>query len=405
MNAFVHAESTRGTCAFRDGNLDASGVGFADTQKEQRTSGTVQAQVNGFLEDTLSAPSAQTDPAPHETLRETRDGVATAKPAEPASGMPAPNRLLEKHALPSRNSMSVDHYYRWILTASVLILVLALLALLGVAGTLLYLRWFSEPAILARAVNRGLRRNEFHLEYQPVFYTKTRKCIGLEVVLRWKNVAYGLRGETWYMDKLADRRLAMKIVAFVLSTAGKELDRLADGRTLYVMINLWASYLDNEECLSLIAARARSFTSSRLVFQVRADDLPQQLSSMTRLREDKLRLALSAVRAATSITATALPVGFEFIKVDRDVMGLEESQRLRTLRAIAAAGRELDVVVIADGVEGSAQYDAVGRAGIDLAQGFFLGKAIPVGLLPAFFERLDWWQGKYIPTASAADPA
>jgi sensor c-di-GMP phosphodiesterase-like protein len=102
--------------------------------------------------------------------------------------------------------------YRWLVILSVLILVIALLALIG-AAAFVYLRWFRERATLARVVNRGLRRNG----YQPVCCTRTRKCIGLEAVLRWKNVAYGLRGEAWFMKKLADRRSTKKIVAFILS--------------------------------------------------------------------------------------------------------------------------------------------------------------------------------------------
>jgi hypothetical protein len=61
-----------------------------------------------------------------------------------------------------------------------------------------------------------------------------------------------------------------------------------------------------------------------LVFQVKADDLPRQLGKLVHLREDKVRIAASEIRAGTSITASALPVGFEFVKVDQDVMGLDE---------------------------------------------------------------------------------
>ena len=411
MSEFVRADDgTRKTCAFHARNPGASSVSLSDADDVQRATGTVQTQTDGQRGDALSAPLP-----PPEITRETEDVVATPRPVEPLPGMSTPSRM--DPAVRGSSSQPVDRRarranktvssadYRWVLFVSVLVLVLALLALLGAIGMLLYLRWFSERAILARAVNRGLRRNEFHLEYQPVFYTSTRKCIGLEVALRWKNVAYGLRGETWYMDKLADRRLAGKIVAFVLSAAERELSPLADGRKLYLMVNLWKACLESEECISLIAATAKSFTSCRLVFQVKAEDLPQQLGTIARLREDKVRIAVSGVKARTSITASVLPVDFEFIKVDRDVMGLDESDRLRTLQAIAAAGRQLDVAVIADGVEGSGQYHAVGRARIDLAQGFFLGKAIPAGQLPALFEKLDWWQGKHVSTASAAGPA
>ncbi|SDD61613.1 EAL domain, c-di-GMP-specific phosphodiesterase class I (or its enzymatically inactive variant) [Paraburkholderia lycopersici] len=322
-------------------------------------------------------------------------------PNPPGQIPPVGESRLVKRATPSHRNSVLTASYRLLLIVSVVVLVLALLALLAAAIAFIYVRWFSERAILARAVNRGLKRNEFHLEYQPVFYTRTRKCIGLEAVLRWKNVAYGFRGEAWYMDKLADRRTTRKIIAFILSTAETELSLLANGRNLYLMVNLWKSCLGNEDCLSLIATRAEAFTASRLVFQIKAEDVPKRLSSMARLRRDKVRIALSGVRTPTAITASMLPVGFEFIKVDREVMGLEESDRLQTLQSIAAMGRQLDVAVIADGVEGIGQNHAVERAQIELAQGFFLGKAISAVRLPMLFERLERWRGKHVPAASS----
>ena len=416
MHEFVHADGARKTCAFHARNPAASRVNLSDEDEVQRAPETDdQTQADGKLEHAFSPPAAGAVASLSEGARQTGNIVATPKPVEPLSGISTPDRM--DRAFPGSSSHPMNRRarhanktvssadYRWVLSVSVAVLVLALLALSGAACILLYLRWFSERAILARAVNRGLRRNEFHLEYQPVFYTSTRKCIGLEVLLRWKNVAYGLRGETWYMDKLVDRRSARKIVAYVLSTAERELGPLAHGRQLYLLVNLWQTCLANQECVSLIVAAVKSFTSCRVVFQVKAEDMPQQLGNIARLRENKVRIAVSGVRAGTSITASTLPVGLEFIKVDRDVMGLDESDRLRTLQAIAAAGRRLDIAVIADGVEGSGQYHAVGRARIDLAQGFFLGKAIPAGQLPALFEKLDWWQGTHVPTGSAVGPA
>ncbi|MFM0198737.1 EAL domain-containing protein [Paraburkholderia fungorum] len=411
MREFAHADGTRGTCAFHLASLHTSSAGVAVISEEQHDAGTGQMQLNGSRENALPAISAKADPLTNEAAPQTAKLVAaTPKPAEPPSGMFVPrpsnrapavsgSHVVERRASPDRYIVPMADYHLF-LVISVVVLVLALLALLGAAAAFLYLRWFSERAILARAIRRGLRRNEFSLEYQPVFYTRTRKCIGLEVVLRWRNVVYGLRGEAWYMDKLADRRATTKIVAFILSTAERELGILANGRNLYLMVNLWASCLGNEDCLSLIVAKAKSFTSTRLVFQIKADDLPERFSSMVRLRRDKVRVALSGVRTSAAIAASMLPAGFEFIKVDRDVMGLEDSDRLQTLQAIAAMGRQLDVAVIADGIEGVAQNHAVGRAQIELAQGFFLGKAISVVQLPMLFEKLDWWQGVHVPPPS-----
>lgn len=414
MREYVRVDGTRTTCAFHTTNPGSSSASLPVTDEFQFAQGITPPPTVSRTKDALPTSSTGKNPSTADASRETA-GTAAPKLApflSAISKLSETDRAFHRsHSVPldkgagQANKAVSSAEYRWFLFVSATVLVLALLALLSALGMLLYRRWFSERAILARAVSRGLRRNEFHLEYQPVFYTSTRKCIGLEVALRWKNVAYGLRGETWYMDRLVDGRAARKIVAFVLSTAGKELGHLAEGRKLYLMVNLWKTCLENDECLSLIVATAKSFTSCRLVFQVKGDDLLRQMGNIARLRENKVRIAVSEVKAGAPITASALPVDFEFIKIDRDVMGLDESDRLRTLQAIAATGRRFDVAVIADGVEGSGQYHAVGRARIDLAQGFFLGKAVPADQLSVLFEKLDRRQGKHVSTASAARPA
>ncbi len=305
------------------------------------------------------------------------------------TGAPVAKEPARRH-LPLFHGLEPAFLNRLLLMVSVVVLILALLTLAWALTMLLYVRWFSQQAALDRAVRRGLSRNEFHLDYQPVFYTKTRKCIGLEAVLRWENVTYGLRGESWYTGKLAAPRSTAKLVEFVLSAAERELHSIAHGRKLYLMVNLWASCLANRECLRIVKARMKSFTSSHVVFVIRADDVPGQLESLAQLRQEKIRVALSGVRTTTSLNTSLLPTDFEFVKVDREVMGLDEPERARTLREIASIGRQLDIAVVADGVEGIGQYRAVEDARIELAQGFFLGKAVPAPQLAALFARLGW---------------
>lgn len=409
MNEFVQVDLAWETCAFNVQIPGRSEGSVRGPPEVWRASGT-ETETNAPRAEVVPASTAMTDLLPREVTLGTKDTVITEKRTDPWSGRSVAYRSgqapSERGTLPATvhflrfpSAASSGHYWLPMIVA-IIVSLLALLALIGAVATLLYLRWFSERAILARAVNRGLRRNEFHLDYQPIFYTKTRKCIGLEAVLRWKNIVHGVRGEAWVMDKLANSRSIGKLVALILSTAEKELRLIADGRKLYLTVNLSASCLHSEDCLSLITTWAQSFTSARLVLQVRADDLPGRHSSIASLRRAKASIALSGVRTTTSITELVPHADFEFIKLDRSVMGLDESHRLQTLQAIAAAGRQLDLTVIADGVEGVGQYHAVGRARIDLAQGFFLGKAMAADELAAFFEKLEWWQGKHVPTSS-----
>jgi EAL domain-containing protein (putative c-di-GMP-specific phosphodiesterase class I) len=404
MNDFIPVRGTTGTCAFTISLPETSGGRIGQPTEEPFALRKRNAEKDVPETGSSSGLPIPANTLPHGAAFEINDLPAMVKYASPSAGMPMPTstkRDSSRTGSPVAKARAQRHVplfrrpepaslYRFFLILSVVVLILALLILAGALTMLLYVRWFSEQAALARAVRKGLKRNEFRLNYQPVFYTKTRKCIGLEAVLHWENVAYGLRGESWYTGKLAASRSTTKLVDFVLSAVERELRSITQGRKLYLMVNLWASCLENGECLRLVKTRIKSFTSSHVVFVIKADDVPEQLESLAQLRQEKIRVALSGVRTTTSLSTSVLPTDFEFVKVDREVMGLDEPERVRTLQEIAAIGRQLDIAVVADGVEGIGQYRAVEDARIELAQGFFLGKAVPAHQLPALFSRLGW---------------
>ncbi|WP_175114707.1 EAL domain-containing protein, partial [Paraburkholderia solisilvae] len=249
-------------------------------------------------------------------------------------------------------------------------------------------RWFSPRATLARAARRGLRRNEFHLEYQPVFYTRTQKCVGLEVMLRWRNPVHGIRGADWYMEQLDRSPVAEQILNHVFETAAAELAELDHSDSLYLIVDVPASLLDSGDATDKLLRMANQLAEkTHVVLQLPIDDLSEVQSSIAKLRTDKIRVGVSHVRSVSDKLESVARAGCAFMKVDRDVMGLEEGARAHQLQEMASAGRRLNLAVVVDGVEGVSQFHAVGRAHIDLAQGFYLGKAISASRFSTFFDE------------------
>ncbi len=294
----------------------------------------------------------------------------------------------------ARDPTATDIPWSWLIRIGLVVLLVVAVLGLTVAGFMAArARWFSPRATLARAAQRGLRRNEFHLEYQPVFYTRTRKCVGLEVMLRWRNAVHGIRGAEWYMEQLDGSPTAEKILRYVFETAASELVALGERSSLYVIVDVPASSFKSDDSVTQLIGMAHLLTPScRLVLQIPVDEVPDVLPAVARLRAEKIRVGLSRVRAASPSLESLAKTGFEFIKVDREVMGLEEGARAHQLQELATIGRRSSMAVIVDGVEGVSQYHAVGRAHIDLAQGFYLGKAISAARFPTFFDQMRRWK-------------
>jgi EAL domain-containing protein (putative c-di-GMP-specific phosphodiesterase class I) len=74
---------------------------------------------------------------------------------------------------------------------------------------------------------------------------------------------------------------------------------------------------------------------------------------------------------------------FDKIKIDRSFINKLGKQRKSAsiIRAMLAFGRSLEIPVLAEGIETKAHLDFMRNEGCDEAQGFFLGRPMPVGLM------------------------
>jgi EAL domain-containing protein (putative c-di-GMP-specific phosphodiesterase class I) len=79
-----------------------------------------------------------------------------------------------------------------------------------------------------------------------------------------------------------------------------------------------------------------------------------------------------------------LPI--DTLKIDRSFVGdLPKDQNdLAIATAIVALGHSLGLTVIAEGVETTAQADALQRLGCDLGQGYLYARPMPAEQVPAY---------------------
>jgi sensor c-di-GMP phosphodiesterase-like protein len=104
-------------------------------------------------------------------------------------------------------------------------------------------RWFRYDKSLLRAARAGLRRGEFHVEYQPVVGVRRARCVGVEALLRWDNQKYGALGPAHYMEFIENSSLIGPMTRFVLSRAAQELREIGAPKSLYLGVTAPASYL------------------------------------------------------------------------------------------------------------------------------------------------------------------
>jgi diguanylate cyclase (GGDEF)-like protein len=257
---------------------------------------------------------------------------------------------------------------------------------------------FFRPEIAARTTRRlrleaelhaALERDEFTVELQPRFSTRTRRLIGAEALVRWLHPERGVLAPEAFLDVAEASGLIVPIGARVLAAACRHASRWP--APLPVAVNLAPGEFRGASIVPLVARALNDagLPAARLQVEVAETHLagaaqPQAIDALLRLKESGVAVVLDRAGAGSLAALRRVPI--DGLKLDGDFVrgAAVDARDGQLVAALAALGKRLGVRVIAAGVETEAQLAFVRKAGCAEAQGYLLGRP----LAPEAFAEL-----------------
>src|SRR5690606_11344077 len=123
-----------------------------------------------------------------------------------------------------------------------------------------------------------------------------------------------------------------------------------------------------------------SLPSSRLTLEItetsRIADYEVASAAMHRLRKLGVRLSVDDFGVGAASLETILRLPFDELKIDRIfVSKIRDNRKARAIvESLILLSRDLEIPVIAEGVEDEETLAILRRSGCDAAQGYFLGR-------------------------------
>jgi EAL domain-containing protein (putative c-di-GMP-specific phosphodiesterase class I) len=257
------------------------------------------------------------------------------------------------------------------------------------------LRFFDpemQAAVTARAaleveLRRGIREREFFLLYQPQVDGEGRMT-GVEALVRWQHPERGQVAPGEFIPLAEETGLILPLGRWVLETACTQLAAWAaksDTARLAVAVNVSAREFHHPqfarrvlEALDRTNANPQQlvleFTESLLL-----DDMEDAIAKMTALKARGVHLSLDDFGTGSSSLRYVKHLPLDQLKIDqsfvRDV--LTDPNDAAIARAILALGENLDLAVIAEGIETEAQRDFLASHGCRAFQGYLFGHPVP----------------------------
>ncbi|HEY5343990.1 MAG TPA: bifunctional diguanylate cyclase/phosphodiesterase, partial [Solirubrobacteraceae bacterium] len=266
-------------------------------------------------------------------------------------------------------------------------------------------------AVLEAELNTALSERQFFLLYQPIYDLRTRRVAGLEAQIRWQHPTQGVLAPDAFIPLAEETGLIVPIGRFILEAAcARAAAWDVAGHRAGVSVKVSAHQLDRDGFATDVqrALQQSGIEPSLLTLEIPETAVMRDLATAAeRLRELKalgVRIAIDDFGGSGyAHHADLRQLGLDSLRVDRSSLAASEDESYRTwlLEAIMLVGRDLQLTVVATGIETHEQMATLQTIGCTMAQGALLGKAVPVdGVGPLFDVELPVAAG-----ASVADPS
>jgi diguanylate cyclase (GGDEF)-like protein/PAS domain S-box-containing protein len=249
-----------------------------------------------------------------------------------------------------------------------------------------------ERLALRTSLLEAIDARQFVLQYQPIVDVRTQAIIGVESLVRWQHPERGLLGPYHFIDLAEENGAIVGIGAWVL---GESLRQFAAWRAA-------EQKPEDEHALRYVSVNvsARQFRTPGFVDQVRhalADagaqpgwllleiteslvlrDAEQVWTDLRALRELGVRIAIDDFGTGYSSLSYLRQMPVDVLKIDKSFIDdiIASPQQRALVNAIVTLARNLDLTVVAEGIEDGAQRELLERMGCPYGQGYLFSRPV-----------------------------
>ena len=250
---------------------------------------------------------------------------------------------------------------------------------------------------LDKEMRQALAQDELEVHYQPIYELAARRMVGVEALLRWQHPTKGLILPKDFIGVAEETGLIEDIGMWVLRRACSDAvswlgDEVPDNFYLAVNISMrqFKGGFDRGQ-VSLVLAET-GFPAKSLVLEITETLLMENdrriRNELADLREMGVRLAVDDFGTGYSALSYLRDFPVNTLKIDRSFIHELASNRSdrRLVEAIITMAHGLELGIIAEGVETSAQGGILGDLHCDMVQGNYYSEPLDTSAVQSLIQ-------------------
>lgn len=251
---------------------------------------------------------------------------------------------------------------------------------------------------MERRIGKALKEDAFLLYYQPQFDIGSGALSGLEALIRWPDGEGGFISPAEFIPVAEETAQIIDIGNWVIKRACHEYKQMLDKGfpAIKMAVNISANQFHQSKVL--IQALDDALASSELPHHllqleltegVLIEDVNETAALIDKLKEQNISFAIDDFGTGYSSLSYLKSFPADLIKIDRSfVLDIEtDTNDQAIIRAIASMAHELDLKVLAEGVENQQQLAFLREHQCDFVQGYYFAKPMPAEVLLERFAK------------------
>lgn len=259
-----------------------------------------------------------------------------------------------------------------------------------------------ETITIANEFKEALDNNELELYYQPIINFTSGRITGFEALMRWTHAERGFISPNVFIPIAEKSDTIIEASRWALEESCKTLKRI-ESKTgisdLYMSVNFSSTdfahpdFTDNVyRILSETDVQAKQIhleITERLLIQ--QPDNAKDVLEMC--RKAGMEIAIDDFGTGYSSLSYLYYFPIDILKIDRSFIQAmhEEKASLELVKSIIGLGKNMNMSVVAEGVETLEDSDVLKALGCDEAQGYYFARPMPE---KDVIELIKDWQPK-----------
>ncbi|MDH5433979.1 MAG: EAL domain-containing protein [Gammaproteobacteria bacterium] len=250
-------------------------------------------------------------------------------------------------------------------------------------------------AIMAQMAD-AIRNNELLLVYQPKLDLKTNTIESCEALIRWPHKLFGTLQPMRFIPLVELTQLIHPLTAWVLKNVMEQIAAWKEqGRKIKVAVNLSTKNLSDKTFVNLVDDLMEIYKigAEEIEFEVTETSLMNNIKDVTekisKFRKRGIRCALDDYGTGYSSLSYIKNLDLDVLKIDRSFIStfMKEKKAKVIAKSTIEMAHNLDMEVVAEGVEDKETMEELAALGCDMIQGYFISEPLPADKFIEFIDQ------------------